>query len=228
MSTRCHVFPLSEGGVKRDRAIYTGRLMERQASQREQGVGGERCNFRRYVYTASARDDCSGSEGPPVGRFKSQRFRQRPKHSLLCATSDSFARSEYSHFSGDTAYGAAVLHPVIRYTGLGLAVHSSINVSPATAHNSTLIVDARAAASATTTITVIPDISTGGRGASSSGFRGHRHRSYGAGSIHGSNNAVRCISNPYDGIPSAVLISAYEETATGVVGACEDSETDVG
>ena len=60
-----------------------------------------------------------------------------------------------------------------------------------------------------------------------SGLWSHQHRSCGAGSIHGSINAVRCITNPSDVIPSAALIDVYEETATGVVGVCEDSENGV-
>ena len=59
VSTRSHFFPSSGDGVKQDRAGYTGRLIERQASQGEQGVGGERFYSRRYVYPAFAGLDCS-------------------------------------------------------------------------------------------------------------------------------------------------------------------------
>ena len=59
VSPRSHLFPSSGDRVKQDRAGYTGRLIERDFSQREQGVGGERFYSRRYVYLASARDDCS-------------------------------------------------------------------------------------------------------------------------------------------------------------------------
>ena len=96
VSNRCHFVPSSGDGVKQDRARYTGRLIERQASQGEQEVGGERFYSinRRYVYPASARDDCSRSVGPPVGSFRSQGVSQHRNSSPLCATSDSFARSE--------------------------------------------------------------------------------------------------------------------------------------
>ena len=38
---------------------------------------------------------------------------------------------------------------------------------------------------------------------------------------------MRSIASPSDVIPSAALISVYEETATGGVGVREDSEIDV-
>ena len=42
VSTRSHLFPSSGDGVKQGRDGYTGRRIERDASQGEQGVGGER------------------------------------------------------------------------------------------------------------------------------------------------------------------------------------------
>ena len=83
LSNRSHLFPSSGGGVKQDRAGYTGRLIERQASQGEQGVGGERFFPRRYAFPASAQDDCSGSVDPPVGHFKPQGFRQQNTEILV-------------------------------------------------------------------------------------------------------------------------------------------------
>ena len=59
---------------------------------------------------------------------------------VLCANSDSFAKSEYSHSSGDTPIGAAVLYPVSRDTGLCSAVPSNIIVSPMTTLHSAIIV----------------------------------------------------------------------------------------
>ena len=112
-----------------------------------------------------------------MGRFKPLGFHQHRNPSPLCATSDSFARSEYSHSSGDTPSGAGVLHPLSRDTGLCSAVPSNINVSPSTTLNSTILVKGRGASTARTNSTAIPDISAGGGGASLSGLRSHQHRS---------------------------------------------------
>ena len=106
------------------------------------------------------------------------------------------------------------------------AVASNINVSPATTPNSTMIGEGLQQQRLINS-TAIPDISTGGGGASLSGLRSHQHRSCGAGSTHRSINAVRCITDPSDVIPSAALIPVYEETSTGGVGVCEDSENGV-
>ena len=119
-------------------------------------------------------------------------------------------------------------YPFSRDTGLCSAVSSNINIAPTTPINSSIIIVGERGASTTTTNTAsIPDTSTGGGGASLSGLRSHQHRSCGAGFIHGSINAVRCITNLSDVIPSAALISVYEETSTGGVGVCEDSENGV-
>ena len=96
-----------------------------------------------------------------------------------------------------------------------------------TTPTSTIIVRERGALTATTNTAANLDISTGGGGVSLSGLRSHQHRSCGARSIHGSINAVRCITKTSDVFPSAALISVYEETSTGGVGVCEDSENGV-
>ena len=59
------------------------------------------------------------------------------------------------------------------------------------------------------------------------GRRAPRVRRRAPGKGRGSINDVRCITEPSDVIPSAALISVYEETATGGVGVCEDPENKV-
>ena len=90
-----------------------------------------------------------------------------------------------------------------------------------------MLVKGRGASTATNNSTAIPDISTGDGGTSLSGLRSHQHRYCGSSSTHRLINAVRCITNPSDVIPSAALISVYEETATRDVGVRGDSEIDV-
>ena len=93
---RCHFFPSSGDGVKQDRDGYTGRLIQRQASQREQGVGGERF-FLDVMSTLLPHAMIVPDRWVLLWDVSNLRVPPYRNPSPLCATSDSFALSEYSH-----------------------------------------------------------------------------------------------------------------------------------